>query len=220
MTDKENERLWNSYYIEGTNVLKNNVFNDDEVSYDSYDKLKRAEVDESASKLINLSQSPLDMRIDKDRLNYIHWYIFKEIYPFAGEYRKVNMRKVGGTGTFLEIDGVEDIDNALNKLFKEISEMLKRCRTKEDFCDVLAKLYASLIFIHPYREGNGRTVREFLREFSIVYSEKLGIGYMELDWSLINKEELNEFVDVAHMFPDYISSIFMNALVLSDGKKR
>ena len=85
---------------------------------------------------------------------------------------------------------------------------------------MLARLYTQLIFIHPYREGNGRTIREFVREFSIVYSDKLGIGQMELDWSLINKDELNEFIDVAHRFPDYISSIFKNALVSINGKKR
>ena len=210
---------WNSYFYEGTNVLINNL------EIKNYDKLKKEEANISAKKLLKLVQSSLDMEIDKNRLNYIHWYIFKDIYPFAGKYRYVNLRKVGGTGAFFFINELkdnasEDIDKELNKLFKEIKEMLKGCYNKSLFCDILAILYTQLIFIHPYREGNGRTAREFLREFSIVYSDKLGIGQMELDWSLINREELDEFIDVAHRFPDYISSIFMNALVSSDGKRR
>ena len=91
--------------------------------------------------------------------------------------------------------------------------MLRQCRDKYDFCHILAKLYTSLIFIHPYREGNGRTIREFIREYSIVNSEKIGIGVMELDWSLIDKKELDECIAVVHLFPYSISSILMNALV-------
>ncbi len=143
--------------------------------------------------------------------------MFKDVYPFAGEYRKVNMKKE--RGTFLFINEIKDIDDSLNELFKEINDMLIYCRNKIDFCNILAKLYTSLIFIHPYREGNGRTIREFLREYSIEKSEKLGIGQMELDWSLINKEELDEFIDVVHLFPYSISSIFMSALVLKDDVK-
>lgn len=210
---------WNSYFYEGTNVLINNL------GIKNYDKLKKKEATGSANKLLELVPSSLDMEIDKNRLNYIHWYIFKDIYPFAGKYRDVNMRKVGGTGGFflvneLKDDPSEDIDKELNKLFKEIKEMLKGCYNKSLFCDVLARLYTQLIFIHPYREGNGRTIREFVREFSIVYSDKLGIGQMELDWSLISKEELNRNIDVAHNFPDETSLIFKDALVSINGKKR
>ncbi len=214
MTDEENKELWDNYFYPGTTVLINNL------NIKDGKKLKMEEVKNTFEKLLELRNISLNIEIDKNRLNYIHWYIFKDVYSFAGKYRKVNMRKHNGIGSFLEIDDDEDIDRELNKLFKKTNEILRRCHNKEDFCDVLSKLYTSLIFIHPYREGNGRTVREFIREFSIVYSDKLGIGQMELDWSLINREELDEFIDVAHRFPDYISSIFMNALVSSDGKRR
>ena len=91
--------------------------------------------------------------------------LFCDIYPFAGEYRKVNMIK--RRGTFLFINDVKDIDYSLDKLFNETDNMLKSCHNKDDFSNVLAKLYTSLIYIHPYREGNGRVVREFLREYSL-----------------------------------------------------
>ena len=210
MTDQENNILWNSYLYPNTNILINKF------NIKDYNKLKEIETTYTFEKLLKLRQEPLDIEIDKNRLNNLHKYLFEEIYPFAGEYRKVNMIK--SRGTFLFINEPKDIDENLNELFDEINEMKIHCHNKIDFCNILAKLYTSLIFIHPYREGNGRTIREFIREYSIKYSEKLGIGQMELDWSAINKEKLEEYIDVVHLFPNSISSVFMDALVPNTAK--
>ena len=42
---------------------------------------------------------------------------------------------------------------------------------------------------------------------------ELGIGHLEVDWSLIDKEELDECVEVVHLFPYSVSHIFESALV-------
>ena len=65
------------------------------------------------------------------------------------------------------IESPKDIDDKLNELFKEIDDMIAKCHNKTEFSSILAKLYTSLNIIHPYREGNGRTNREFIREYSI-----------------------------------------------------
>ncbi|MFY9084055.1 Fic/DOC family protein [Aliarcobacter cryaerophilus] len=89
----------------------------------------------------------------------IKWHkeIFKTIYPFAGDLRTVEMGK--GTGseawtwqlTFL--NGIP----ALDKLIKEVSS-----RDYEDidsFTQDLSKVICDFLFIHPFREGNGRLSR-------------------------------------------------------------
>ena len=81
------------------------------------------------------------------------------------------------------------------------------------FADILAKLYTSLIYCHPFREGNGRCIREFIREFSIVKSKEVGLEEVELDWELIDKEELNKYIEVAHLFPGSTTILFNKALV-------
>ena len=211
MTNQENDVFWREYFYPGSNVLINNF------NITNYDKLKEIEATHSFERLMELRKDPLDEEIDKKRLNGIHKYLFEDIYPFAGEYRKVNMLKE--KGTFLFIEKPKDIDDNLNNLFNEINEMLQHCHNKMDFANLLAKLYTSLIFIHPYREGNGRTIREFLREYSLKKSEEIGIGKMELDWSAINKEELNEYIEVVHLFPASISHIFLNALIEKEKNK-
>ena len=48
---------------------------------------------------------------------------------------------------------------------------------------------AELNIIHPFREGNGRTIREFIKE----YAEKLGL---RVEWNKISKEDLlNAMID-------------------------
>ena len=81
------------------------------------------------------------------------------------------------------------------------------------FYEILGKLYTMLIYIHPFREGNGRTVREFTREFSIAKSKELGLGNLELDWRLVDRDELDKYVDIAHMYPAMIGFILGKALV-------
>lgn len=211
MTSQESDKLWNSYFYPGTNILINNL------NIKDYDKLKEVEVTYTFEKLLELRNSTLNKDVNKNRLNGIHKYLFDNIYPFAGQYRKVNMIKE--KGTFLFIKNPQDIDDNLNLLFKEINEMIKDCHNTNEFCEILARLYTSLIYIHPYREGNGRTIREFLREYSLKKSEEIGIGKLELDWSKVNKEELNKYIEVVHLFPSSISSVFMNALISAENIK-
>lgn len=212
MKDQENSILWDEYFYPGTEVLINN-FNEKDV-----ERLKEKEVSCSFEKLLELREKPFDLGCGKEQLNAIHKYVFGDIYPFAGEYRKVNMRKA--RGTFYLIQKPDDIDQRLDELFLDAEERLNHCYGKMDFCEVLAKLYTSLIYYHPYREGNGRTSREFLREFSIQKSKELGFGKKELDWSRINIQELNQYIEVSHLFPSATAVLFMNALVdVEDSKK-
>ena len=207
MTDSQKNELWQSYFYPNSEVLINklNIHNEED--------LKEAEMTISFEKLLNLNEKPLNLNGDKKHLLELHRYIFEDIYPFAGKYREVNMRKE--RGTFLFIDDNCSIDNYLDDIFKKASEQLSKCHSKFEFAQVLAYLYTNLIYCHPFREGNGRTIREFIREFSILKSKDLGMEEVELDWRLINKNDLNQFIEVAHMFPSATALLFNEALVKS-----
>ena len=206
--------LWESYFYPGTTVLIN--------LFDEHDKekLKGLEATHTFQKLVELGQEPLDMEIDKNRLNKIHEYLFKDIYPFAGKYRKVNIVKERGTFFFSkEIDIGKEIDAELDKEFLVVDDMVKNCYNLNDFSNILSYLYAKLIFIHPYREGNGRTVREFLREFTIKKGKELGLGELELDWEDLKKRGIDADVEVAHRFPYANGPIFYDSLLSKNNIK-
>ena len=204
MTDAENSILWEEYFYPDTRVLINN--------YDirDYEELKRVEATESFERLVELNDKPLELGCGKKHLIELHRYIFGNIYPFAGKYRTVNITKA--RGGFLFFENQKDIDEYLDYLFDETNERLEHCYGTSDFSEILANLYTKLIYCHPFREGNGRTIREFLREFSIEKSKELGLGSLELDWRDIDKDELNEYIEVAHMFPSYTAMLFSKAL--------
>ena len=205
MTDLENDKLWDDYLYPGTTVLKNNFGCTD------FDELKEKEVSISLKKLLELNDKPLDYGCDAEHLKKIHRYIFEEIYPFAGEYRKVNMRKQ--IGEFLYIKDDNTINNYLDYLFADVNNQINSCNSKAEFSDALGKLYTGLIFCHPFREGNGRTIREFVREYSIYKSREVLSEEQELDWSLVNSSELNQYLEIAHLYPGMTGMLFLNALV-------
>lgn len=86
-----------------------------------------------------------------------HKEIFKTIYPFAGDLRTVEMEKGKGfenwTWKLSFFKGIPDLDN----LIKEVSN-----RDYEDIDSItqdLSKIICDFLFIHPFREGNGRLCR-------------------------------------------------------------
>lgn len=208
MSDSQNDIMWEKYLYPGTNVLKNKLNIADK------EKLKQVEATITFEKLLELHDKPIDLDLKANHLKAIHKYLFDEIYPFAGEYRNVNLKK--GLGGFLWINDEQDIEQFLTELFNEIDYLLEICRDEFQFCELLSKMYTQLIYCHPFREGNGRSIREFTREFSIQKSRELGLGEMELDWSLIDKEALDSNITVAHLFPGETALFFKEALVKKD----
>ncbi|MGB6329514.1 MAG: Fic family protein [Halarcobacter sp.] len=86
-----------------------------------------------------------------------HKMIFMSIYPFAGELRSVNMSKGNGVNAWeWRLDflrGIPDFD----KFLKEVSK--KEYEDIDTITNDLAKLISDFLFIHPFREGNGRVSR-------------------------------------------------------------
>ena len=125
MRDEENNLRWESYFYPGSNILINNY------GIKNYDELKTMENTVSFERLIELNENPLDLGCGKEHLKELHRYIFEDIYPFAGEYRKVNMTKERGGFLFFNKD--DEIDDYLDYLFEEAKEQLEHCYGRFDF---------------------------------------------------------------------------------------
>ena len=86
-----------------------------------------------------------------------HKEVFGTIYPFAGELRTVEMSKgdEGEAWTWrLEfLNGIPE----LNELIKTVSG--KQYKDIDEITEDLAQLISDFLFIHPFREGNGRISR-------------------------------------------------------------
>ena len=92
----------------------------------------------------------------------------------------------------------------------ELSLMNKEIRIvngKEELAEFLAEYYVVLLDIHPFREGNGRTIREFLREFVLARTANF-----ELDWSEVDSKNIDEAIVNAKFFRAPIVIEFFKAL--------
>ncbi len=160
------------YTYKGTDVLKNKLGIKDEKL------LKEYETRIVAFKIATISTLTLPMDYTPDRLKFIHKYLFEDIFYFAGEYRQENITKENFR--FSEYEYIED---NINKIFSKINiEEMKKMSFK-DFIERLSYIMTELNVLHPFREGNGRTIRELIREICF------DCGYV-IDWYEINHDDI------------------------------
>jgi cell filamentation protein len=109
----------------------------------------------------------------------IHKFLFEDIYPFAGKFRNENIAK--GYFSFAEWQYIEP---EIKRLFDKLkAENYLQGRSREELVKGLAYYLSELNVLHPFREGNGRTIREFIRELAFFN------GYV-LDLQNTTSEEL------------------------------
>lgn len=194
------EDTWDNYFIENTEVLKNNF------NISNKEDLETKEKEISLKKLTYLELFPIEGKFDINHLKAIHMFLFSEIYPFAGKFRTCSLAK---KTQFYDPEIIEDeLIKTLDKLNKEISCVYD----KRKYAYILAETYYSIMAIHPFREGNGRSAREFLREFVLDKNEKLNFNF-ELDFSKMNKEEFLRAVQYRYVWPSLLEEEFYKALV-------
>ncbi len=142
--------------------------------------------------LVKLQTKPLPCSKELFSVNYfidLHRQVFEHIYPFAGKIRNENMTK--GNTPFCR---PEFIYKYLNMLFDKIFDDLKKIKTKEDIVVFLSYYYSELNVVHPFREGNGRIMREYLRQVVVFINKNLGFDY-ELDFSNVTEEDKNNLMN-------------------------
>lgn len=145
------------YCYKGTNVLVNKTNIKDPIA------LKNYETSVIGLKLMALSKQGITGKFDVSHFVSIHKFLFEDIYPFAGLFRTENIAK-----DCFQFAEWEYIENELTRLLSELkSENFLANLTKEKFAERLAYYWAELNVLHPFREGNGRTTREFLRQLSL-----------------------------------------------------
>ena len=125
----------------------------------------------------------------------IHRYLFDELYPFAGELRKEFTNKKNNAEG-LDEEGVriycnpDFIYDCLKLQLDKMKREALKIYTKDNLIDFLTRNYFELYYIHPFREGNSRTLREFLREYVEIMNKLLfTFGQFELAYTELEKED-------------------------------
>ncbi len=163
------------YCYEDSNTLINKLDIKDQKMLQKY------EAKITAAKLLSLRQKGITGNFDAEHIKSIHEYIFEDIYQFAGKTRTENIAK--DEFRFAEWEYIdEQLECLLNKLK---SENYLENLSKEMLANRLAYYISEMNVLHPFREGNGRTIREFIRQLA------LKNGYL-LNFSKIDPKKMFE----------------------------
>lgn len=134
-------------------------------------ELAREEERISKKKAIELFESGELDRLEPGThamLAEIHRVLFEDIYEFAGKMRQVNLAK----GNF-RFAPLMYLDAALQNIEK----------MPQSTFDEIVEKYVEMNVAHPFREGNGRSMRIWLNQ---MLKNELGLV---VDWSRVDKED-------------------------------
>ena len=156
--------------------------------------LARAEEKISKQKAIQLWQSDELKNFQAgtfEKLAQIHKKLFEEIYCFAGKIRDENISK----GHFRFVSALY-----LREAILSVEKM-----PQKTFEQIIAK-YVEMNVAHPFREGNGRSMRLWLDD--ILRSE---LGKV-IDWSAVDKNKYLQAMERSPIDDSEIKKIFAAAL--------
>jgi cell filamentation protein len=148
--------------------------------YTTQAKLDRFEAAESAAANIRLKINPVKGAFDSAHLKAIHARIFQNIYPWAGEFRQVNLRR-SASYYFAMVQFMET--NLSSTLAKLAAENHLKGLDAAAFASRAAYYLGELNTIHPFREGNGRTQREFIRELAAEDGRRI-------NWNRVTRQQM------------------------------
>lgn len=160
------------YCYPESNVLKNKL------GIKDLDQLHQTESKLTMLRILDLVDKPIKGRFDLKHLQVIHKYIFQDVYDWAGEIRKVDIAK---SNMFCN---VMFIQTQAEEIFGKIkNENYLEGLAEEEFIKRLAYHFSEINALHPFREGNGRSQREFIRCLA------LHNGY-KINFAKVSKEEM------------------------------
>lgn len=161
------------YCYPGTDILVNKL------DFREEKDLQKADETLSTYRQFELFKDPIMGDFDMHHLQDIHFYIFQDLYDFAGKIREEDIAK----GNTLFCMSQYIVPNA-NHLFVELSkDNFLAGKPPDQFAERASYYMAELNMLHPFRDGNGRAIREFIRCLA------LHCGYT-LNWNLVNEHEL------------------------------
>ena len=150
----------------------------------SSDELKKLEPQIVFANELELTALDIPRTNNLAELLLIHEQLFKGVYDWAGKIRTIDIKKNADGAEYFLI--VSKIINAANYVFVELAkEQYLNGLSADEFVERLAYFYDQLNYIHPFREGNGRTQRVFWNRIA------QDAGY-EIGWDLVVGDKNDE----------------------------
>ena len=170
------------YVYPGSGVLRNNL------EIHDHHELSQAEADIVRASLAILSGRSLPGDYDLAHWQAFHRRIFGGLYPWAGELRTVQIAKPNAFYA-----RPEHIEGYAHGIFAElVSEDYLKGLNRDAFLERLTHYHAEMYAVHPFREGNTRSLRAFLGQLAGEAGYRIAWEHLDHERSLAaNVRSLN-----------------------------
>jgi len=180
-----------------TGVLKNKL------ELTTEESLQRAETDAAVRRAHELIKKPVRGKFDLAHLCAIHQKLFGDVYEWAGKIREVDISK--GDTRFAHHGYIESEAKKLTDRLKRENNLVGLY--PKEFSERVAHYMGEMNVIHPFREGNGRTLRECMGQLA------KQAGY-EISWNGISRDDMiKASVHAFHGSTELLTKIIRSNLI-------
>lgn len=196
-----------SYLYENSTVLKNLLGITDEKELDL------AEAELSRANMMLLYENGFS-DFSSNGICLIHKELFGDVYEWAGQYRIINIQKRESilAGVSVWYSNSAEIERDLEKAWKKINKVDWASLSKDAFAKKIAWLFPALWQVHPFREGNTRTIvmliTFFAEHYGYYFDQELmsaSAGYVRNSFVLASLGEYSEYEHLEKILCDAIS---------------
>ena len=194
------------YLQENSNVLKNLLNISDE------NELDLAEAELSRAKMMLMYKSGFS-DFSTNGICAIHKALFGDVYEWAGQFRVINVQKREKilAGKSVWYANCDNIEKELNVAWKIINSIQWQDCSEYEFVELIAKCFANLWQIHPFREGNTRTIvmlmTFFVEHYGYYFDQDLisqSAGYFRDALVMASLDQFSEYEHLEKILNDAI----------------
>lgn len=180
----------------GTTILMN--------KFDIHDEAKLNEIESVISSARNAEwlNEPKADTFDFNHYKAIHYFLFSDLYDWAGEVRTVNISKKG-----TQFTPAENIESQAELIFKRLkARNYFKGLPHDEFVEEIVDFYCVTNDLHPFREGNGRTQRVFLTQ--LIRNAGYDIHFADMDTDLL----MIATIQAAQGITDLLKQVFCESM--------
>lgn len=122
---------------------------------------------------------------DLAHLKAIHRHLFQDVYDWAGELRTVELPKDGYPFQFQRYieTGMRDVHGRLN------ARDYLRGLSPDQFAHEAGEILGDINYVHPFREGNGRTQLQYLKQLAQRAGQEIDLTRLDRDrWTQASRK--------------------------------
>lgn len=136
---------------------------DSKVLRNKFDITDRQELDRHERLFVatRIKEGVPEGNFDLKHLQDIHRHLFQDVYEWAGELRQTQIHK---THQFMPPNRIETAMSDVQK--RLVAEDYLRGQSPQDFAQNAGPILGDVNFTHPFREGNGRTQMQYMRQLA------------------------------------------------------